>query len=48
MKIKDIKVGDKIELKKFVGKYEVEQVIEKGVYAKERCGVAFYVWDEIE
>lgn len=45
--MKNIKVGDKIELKKYVGKYEVTQVIEKGVWARGRCGVAFYTWDEI-
>lgn len=47
MKFKAIKVGDKIELKRYIGKYTVEQIIEQGVFAKGRCGVTFYKWDEI-
>jgi DnaJ-class molecular chaperone len=47
--IKDIKIGEKVELKRFIGKYEVTQVTEKGVWARGgRCGVSFYPWSEIE
>lgn len=48
MNNQNIKVGDKIELKKLIGKYEVTQVIDKGVWARGKWGIAFYEWTEIQ